>query len=79
MANMQSQQQHVPQLNRQQEMHKIGSFQLEEGITNYMDCTGIAKKSQAGFSLSDLQEMNSNLDQIMRANNVPRGGHQHQQ
>jgi hypothetical protein len=75
MTTLTAQPQHVPQLNKQQEMQNIGSFKLEEGIQMYMEATGV-NRTKGGFTLSDLQDLNVNFNQIMRDNNVPRIGPQ---
>ena len=61
-----------PQLdayNRAEEEAKIGNFELEEGIRNILavldsDCT---------YNLDETRDLNSNIDNLIRAQNIQRG------
>ena len=60
------------QLNLQKEKDEIGSYQLEESISNVLLSGGAAQPSDV-LTLEALKELNQNFKDIIAANQVTRG------
>ena len=61
------------QLNLQKEKDEIGSYQLEESISNVILSGGAAQTSSDVLTLEALKELNQNFKDIIAANQVTRG------
>jgi len=61
------------QLNLQKEKDEIGSYQLEESISNVLLSGGAAQTSSDVLTLEALKELNQNFKDIIAANQVTRG------
>lgn len=55
--------------NRAEEEEKMGNFNLEEGV----DTVLIGLGDGCEFNLDELKDFNSNIENLIRANNINRG------
>ena len=61
------------QLNLQKEKDEIGSYKLEESISNVLLSGGTVQTSSDVLTLEALKELNQNFKDIIAANQVTRG------
>ncbi len=47
----------------------MGNFELEQGVNNVMLCLG----DDCSFNLDELKEFNSNMNNVISAQNINRG------